>query len=309
MANLLRVIAPTFAAIGAAVITLTGCTAADAPEESAAASPGFGHVHALDFDPKTGATYASTHNGIWVLPTSRMPRTYPGGSAGPGTATVIANRAQDTMGFTVARPGVLLGSGHPDPAEQPELTPPNIGLISSSDGAETWTTISLRGETDFHDIETVELPDGQLRVYGYDATEGALKVSDDTGKTWTSAANLQARDFASDPANPDRIYATTAEGLMVSEDQGRSFAVMSSAPPLFLLTVTDAGDIIGIDVNGTIQRFHGNTWTENGTTVGVPEAFAYVGGDAPWILIADERGVVASDDFGKTTVALTGKEQ
>ena len=34
------------------------------------------------------------------------------------------------------------------------------------------------------------------------------------------------------------------------------------------------------------------------------EALEYVGGEAPWILIADERGVVASDDYGTTVTTL-----
>lgn len=146
---------------------------------------------------------------------------------------MIADRAHDTMDFTVARPGLLLGSGHPAPNEQLDLNPPNLGLIRSTDQGHTWETISLRGEADFHDLETVELPDGELRIYGYDSTEATLLVSDDTGKTWASAAALEARDFAVDPGDPDRIYATTAQGLLLSQDAGRTFAAVEGARPCF----------------------------------------------------------------------------
>ena len=114
-----------------------------------------------------GETYAATHNGVWVLPTAELPSSYPAVAASPvESPSQVAGRAQDTMGFIVGRPGLLLGSGHPDPAEQPELNPPNLGLISSTDGANTWESLSLRGETDFHDLDTVDLPDGQLGIDG-----------------------------------------------------------------------------------------------------------------------------------------------
>lgn len=70
------------------------------------------------------------------------------------------------------------------------------------------------------------------------------------------------------------------------------------------MTVTDARGILGSDVNGTVQRFDGTGWTEHGQAVGTPEAFTYVGGEAPWLLIADERGVIATDGYGDTAEVL-----
>ena len=70
------------------------------------------------------------------------------------------------------------------------------------------------------------------------------------------------------------------------------------------LTVTDDGEIIGIDTDGVIHRYDGTTWTAHGRTDGVPEAFAYVGGAAPWLMIADQRGLVATDDFGDSVTTL-----
>jgi hypothetical protein len=287
----------------AAVIGLVGC-ASPAPARSPAAVPEFGHVHALDADPSTGRTYAATHHGVWLLPTGTLPDSYPGGGGGSAAPTRIAGVARDTMAFTVARPGLLLASGHPAADEDFQLDHPNLGLMASIDGAETWVPVSLRGEVDFHDLETVELPDGNLRVYGHDSADGGVLVSDDTGGTWREASRLDARDLAVDPAEPDRVYATTPEGLVRSDDAGATFGPVEGAPPLLLVTVTGTAELVGVDVEGAVQRFDGERWTTHGTISGAPEALGWVDGTTPWLLIADERGVVASDDLGETVLPL-----
>ena len=298
-----RAILTALAVLSSAAV-VSACTSAPPPIPAATDDPILGHIHALDFDAESKLTYASAHNGVWVVPTDVLSETYLGAGVGPTAATRVAGRAQDTMGFTVARPGLLLGSGHPDPDEQPELIPPNLGLIASTDGAETWASVSLRGQTDFHDLETAELPDGELRIFGLDASESTVLVSDDTGGTWHAMASIQARDLAADPQHPDRLYATTAEALVRSEDAGATFTPVPDAPPLYLVTVADSGEIIGIDIEGVIHDYDGTTWTALGRTDGVPEAFAYIGGGAPWMLIADQRGLIATDDFGETVTTL-----
>ena len=288
----------------AACTTATGGAPASEPAY-------FGHVHGLGVDPATGTTYAATHNGVWVLPTAELPESYPAEGDDVEAPMQVAGRAQDTMGFVVGRPGLLLGSGHSGPAEQPDLNPPNLGLISSTDGAATWESVSLRGEVDFHDLETVELPDGALRIYGYDSTSGTVKTSSDSGRTWSAGATLELRDLAADPTDPGRVYATTAQGLLVSNDAGGTFLPVSGAPALFLLTLAPGtGEFIGIDTEGRLWTSgDGAAWTERGQSSGAPHALAYVGGDAPWILIADERGVVASDDYGETVTELVSVQR
>jgi len=293
----------------AAAVLITGATglagcAADTP---AAPSADLGHVHGLGVDPSNGETYAATHNGVWLIPTDQLPASFPANQRdSSGAPRQIADRAQDTMGFIVARPGLLLGSGHPDPADAG--SPANLGLIASTNRATTWESVSLNGEADFHDLDVAELPDGRLRVYGYD--NGIVKVSDDNGQSWSDRSSLDARDLAADPSNPDRLFATTGEGLMVSNDARTSFSVVNEAPALYLVTFTpDGSTLVGVDTQGTIWTKEGDRWTEHGATVGVPEALASVGGDgASWLLLADERGIVATDDFGETaTTLLTGK--
>ena len=306
--------AHTVVIVIAAVVAaaLTGCAAASGKTSPPVVDfeTQFGHIHGLGADQTTGETYAATHNGVWRIPTGNLPDSYlTGAKRATDTKVVqIAGRAQDTMGFTVAAPGLLLASGHPDPVEQPDLNPPNLGLIISTDGAKAWETLSLRGETDFHDLAAVELPDGELRAYGYDATTSTIRISNDSGMTWSSRATLQLRDLAADPTDPDRVFTTMAGGLLLSDDSGHSFAPLPGAPALFLITTSDeatGGALIGIDTNDAIwKQDETGTWSKTGQTEGTPEALEYVGGSSPWILLAAERGIVTSDDYGETGTVL-----
>lgn len=77
--------------------------------------------------PADGALYAATHTGLFRLD-------------GDGNVERIADRYQDTMGFTVAGPDEFLASGHPDLRDkelQVEGKPPLLGLIESPDAGRT----------------------------------------------------------------------------------------------------------------------------------------------------------------------------
>jgi hypothetical protein len=183
---------------------------------------------------------------------------------------------------------------------------PNLGLVASTDGAFRWESVSLREEVDFHDLEAAELPDGQLQTYGYDAGAGTVRASNDTGVTWTTGAKLDLRDLAVDPATSDRVFATTANGLVVSNDARSSFMPVPDAPALYLLTITpNNGELIGIDTEGTVWTSpDAALWTDRSRVAGQAEALTYIGGGAPWILIADERCIVATNDYGATVTVL-----
>jgi hypothetical protein len=142
-----------------------------------------------------------------------------------------------------------------------------------------------------------------LRVYGYDATRATILISDDNGTTWSDGAALELRDMTTDPSKPDRIYATTAAGLQVSDDIARTFTPVANAPALVLIDATDTG-YVGIDTVGAIWNNDGAGWVQGATIIGGPQALDYVGGSEPWLLISDDRGVVATADLGATTVPL-----
>jgi len=284
---------------GSVAAAIAGCSGApdDAQESPGAGGEGFGHIHGLGVDTTSETAYVATHTGVFELPALNSDPVSVGDLEGP-----IAGRAQDTMGFTMVGAD-MFGSGHPDPAEEPALTPPNLGLITSTDAAQTWTSVSLRGQTDFHDLAVAPGQSGDVRIYGYDATSGAVMVSRDGGTSWTEGATVALRDLTVDPADPDTVYATTGDGLAVSTDAGATFRLVADAPALYLIeSLSDGnGGMIGIAVDGTVWvRTGAAGWQSTGSAGGSVQAMTYIGTPTSLLLVADDRGIVVSDDRGAT---------
>ena len=242
------------------------------------------HVHGLGVDPGDGTLYAATHSGLFRIPAQ-------------GRAQRVANRAQDTMGFSVVGPGRFIGSGHPDFRED-DVRPPLLGLIASDDAGQTWQRLSLHGEADFHALVAAH-----GLVYGYDATSSTFMVSADRER-WDRRSRLPVRDFAVDPADADAVVATTEQGLAVSADGGRTWAPVAGAPPLVVLAWTARGALHGVAVDGSVHRSDdaGTTWTRTGDAGGEPEAVTVDDRDGTttvYVAVAG-KGILASGGGGRT---------
>lgn len=246
------------------------------PSESPPVS--FGHIHGIGENPSDKLVYVATHTGVYRL--------------SPGRSERIANRFQDTMGFTIASPGEFLASGHP----ALDSTDPNpLGLIRSTDLAESWDAIAFAGKQDFHAIDVVP-----SRTYAYGAS-GELYASQDQ-KTWKQVARADLIDIAADPTAPGKVFATTATGQLVTIDEnenGTPSPASATAPALALIDFTSEGAIVGVDPSG--QVFVGDNlganWDKRGALAGVPEAISMRG--ETWFA-ATESGVYASSDDGRT---------
>lgn len=274
-------------AVATAILLPSGCSRGGTP--TTAGSPGVAHVHGLGVDPGDGSLYAATHTGLFVIPAK-------------GAAKRIADRYQDTMGFTVVGARRFLGSGHPDIQDR-ELsvpgTPPLIGLIESRDAGVTWKKRSLFGEADFHAI--VAAPGV---VYGYDSTGDRLMVSSDQ-KTWeTRSTGVTIDSLAVSPTDPGRLLAATANGVVSSNDGGRTFAAVAGAPALAMVAWTAKRGVWGIAADGVVSQAATpeGPWTAMGTLPGEPEAFL-VTDDALFaaVMSADGRSeIYRSGDDGAT---------
>ncbi len=232
------------------------------------------HVHGLGLDPANGSLYAGTHYGLIRISEN-------------GEASRVAERVQDFMGFTVVGPEHYLASGHPGADQE---GPSNLGLIESTDGGQTWATVSLEGEADFHALEA-----RHGLVYGYNV--GSLMVSND-GVTWETRGSLPLADFAVSPADPDTMVATTEQGLALSTDGGRSFAPMEGAPLLQLVSWTDDSVLVGVAPDGAtyLSNDDGESWQQRASVEGQPEALTAVGRE---VFVALAGGtVVRSTDAG-----------
>lgn len=281
------VVATAVAAAGAIYLSQRGegpSTVSAGPLPPVEFETGVVHVHGLGVDPADGVLYAATHSGLFRLPTS-------------GAAVRVANREQDTMGFSIVGPGTFIGSGHPDFRED-NVRPPLLGLIESTNAGQSWARLSLHGKADFHALHAAH---GQ--VYGYDSTSQTLMVSKDR-ENWDRRARLLMRDFAVSPTDADSLLATTEGGLARSKDGGRTFEPIGGPPGLAVLAWATAGSLYGAAFDGKIYHSTdgGATWTARGPDGGQPEALAVDsrgGTETVYVAVAG-RGILASTDGAKT---------
>lgn len=271
---------PALAAAVLLAAALTACAnGSDTPasEESPASGVAVSHIHGLGIDPADGRLYVATHEGVIAVEDD--------------SSTQRVGDTADYMGFTVKGSRTFLGSGHPAEGSGGHA---NRGLIESTDSGKTWKTRSLGGEADFHALEYAH-----KTIYGYDSTNGMLRVSED-GEKWDDRAKLTALDIAVSPADPDLVLATTREGVAKSTDGGEKFGP-GAEPLMAYLSWAEPDALYGIDPVGGLHRSTdgGKTWKKAGTVPGgQPQALTAV--DADRVLAATQDGVYETRDGGKT---------
>jgi len=218
--------------------------------------PGPVHVHGLGVNPKDGALFIATHTGLF--------RT----AKGEQESKRVADRYQDTMGFTVAGPDRFLGSGHPDFQKDPDL-PPLLGLIESRDAGESWESVSMLGEADFHVLEALG-----RRVYGFDSSGERLMVSVDGGERWIERSPPEPLiSLAMDPQQPKRIVVAGETRLYLSSTEGRRWRPVKGDPGLLSWPAPNRLYLIHGDGRVSVSRAPGSGWREVGEIGGQPAAF------------------------------------
>ena len=247
----------------------------------AQANPEFGGVHNLLIT-DDGILFG-THHGVWLQQKSQDP-------------VPVGDSRFDVMGLA-NHAGGLVASGHPGSTEEQVG---NIGLRGSTDQGRTWKNISLTGQVDFHRL----VSSGQ-RILGLSATDGALLVSNDSGKTWETLPNPNLFDLALDPSNPSNVVGTTETGPILSTDGGRTFAPIAGAPLLALLS-WDTTRLVGVTPDGFIYESldQGNTWSKIASVTGQVRAIAAQGDEIA--VLAGTDLYYSSDAGGNFTIRLTG---
>jgi hypothetical protein len=238
------------------------------------------HVHGLGVNPADGTLFVAAHTGLFSSP------------EGSSSAERVDDQYQDTMGFTVVGPDHFLGSGHPAPGEN---RPSSLGLIESTDGGRSWEEVSLAGEADFHVLRFAH-----DRVYGFNALDGRLMLSDDGGETWTEREPPgPLLDLAIDPEDRERLVAATEDGLAISEDDGQSWEPLSDE--LGLLAWPEPGRLFLVNGGGEIQasRDAGKRWASVGSIGGQPAALGAASATELYAALGDGT-VLESADGGRT---------
>ena len=271
-------------ALVAAVMALAGCggganQTATPQAPSGPADGGLEHIHGLGVSGET--LFIATHTGLWTAP------------RGDVQARRFGSSRQDIMGFSVLREGRFVGSGHPDPSQTDQ--PPNLGLIESRDGGRSWRSVSLRGDADFHVLQSAG-----NSVYGVNSADGQIMASSDAGRSWQRhKPPAGVFSLAIDPRAGKRILVSTERGVFASQNGGEQWRPLRTR--LAGLLAWPAGGrlyLLGGDGEVQMSADGGQTWKPTGAIGGEPTAFIAHGADL-YASLSDNT-VKRSADGGRT---------
>lgn len=259
----------------------TGESSSPAAGEAAEQPAPLIHVHGIARHPRTGDVLVATHQGLFQQVDGKLVRKGP---------------AIDLMGFTIGDDGTLYASGHPAPGTD---LPQPVGLITSQDTGGTWQVASLGGQSDFHALTA-----GPNGVIGFD---GTLQHTSDT-KTWTTQdIPSPPRVLAASPTS-GKLLATTSAGLLMSQDEGATWASLAPPETAVLAAWADEETIVISSAAGRLATSSdaGQTWTLHPKNIGVAEAlWAGRTSDGQVEIIASVEGqVISTKDAGTTTQTL-----
>ena len=217
------------------------------------AEPILHHVHGLAFTPDGKALAIPAHTGLAIYRDGRW-------SLAPGPA-------HDFMGFSVAA-AAIYSSGHPAPGS-PLRNP--FGLMKSPDGGNTWHSLGLSGEADFHNLAVGYRTNAVYVVNGEPNSRmprPGIYFTTDDGKSWKQSAaagvSSQVIGIAAHPTEPGTLALGTLGGLFLSRDFGATFrrigmplratAVLFDVDGKHLYFASDGGDaLLRISLDGRLN--------------------------------------------------------
>lgn len=232
----------------AEILELQAFLDGDAPTGMTPLDPPLDHVHGAAV--VDGRVMVATHDGLHAV------------DPASGATSRIGSSGDDFMGFAVDA-DVLYASGHPGPVSD---LPDPLGLLTSSDGGATWSSVSLLGEVDFHGLAGWE---GNIAGI---ATDRGLLVSTDSGRTW-----------APGPISSPWSIAWFGGELWIASDLGLArwsptteelIDVRQSPAAVALSAATDGSILWAVDAAGEVwSSADGSAWAARGSVSAI-EAIA-----------------------------------
>lgn len=204
--------------LGAVAILIVGAFFAFREEDSSSPSDGqhqnvvqMPHVHGLSFSGDGQQLIVPAHIGLIIFEDNQWSQP--------------EMPAHDYMGYSGVDDG-FFSSGHP--GIDSDLVNP-LGLVRSTDGGYTVSTIDFAGETDFH-FMAVGYENHAIYVLNpqpNSSLPAGLHYSLHEGETWQSSAldGLEGSmtQIAVHPTNGSTVVIATQTGLFLSEDFGDTF--------------------------------------------------------------------------------------
>lgn len=276
--------------LAVAAILASGCGGGDGGMQLVDLDKKPPYVNSLDVDPADGSFLLTTNRGFYRIPAD-------GGKAERIRAQVTAEEGTSPVGtfleLDVLGPDEIVGSGHPD---NPQALPEYLGFMRSTDGGQTFRSVSRMGEADLHQIRRVH-----GRLYAFDAVLGAILISEDDGKTWTERFTPRELilDFVVDPEDPERLIVSTDEQIYRSKDGGETWRPTTRGrAPRLDWPAADA--LMRADKDGQFQvsADGGETWERRGRIEGEPYEVRAVGADRAFVALSDGT-ILATTDGGR----------
>jgi hypothetical protein len=249
-------------------------------------------VGAVDVNPADDSLWFSTNTGLFRVP--------PGGNrpervTGTLTTDLGTGEISEQLVIRFRGPDEIVASGHP-PAESESDLPPALGMIESDDGGRTWTGISEVGRADFHAIQV-----SRDRLVAAIFGQALVNVSGDGGRRFEARTPpAPVIDLEVDPRDPRRWIGSTAEGLIVSADEGQTWRQIDPTPnSRFAWPESDV--LFRIDPGGPVKLSGdgGRTWEDRGSTGGEPQALFAADADHLYAALIDGT-IKESRDGGRS---------
>lgn len=269
--------------IAAIVATAAACGSGDTAVVAAAGD--LGHIHDLVLD-DDGTLLVASHTGLYRI--EALDR------------AVLVGEQHDFMAMA-ADADTLIASGHPNlllERYRVEGRPPFLGLIRSSDGGKAWQIVDLLGDADFHALVPTD-----AGLFGAETT-GRIWFLDAASGDWSQLGEVEARDLAVNPADPNHQLAPDYDGTVwASIDGATSWTVLDAAPPVIEIEWISERRIVGVTEAGSIWVADepGGPWTETASAAsgGEVETF-YVDRDGDWWVSVHGGSISHSSDGGGT---------
>jgi hypothetical protein len=238
-------------------------------------------VHEIVLDRSDGHLLVATHSGLYETALWVAHPTLTGPQGEQRDVTALASFDQ-----------TLYGSGR-----RAGDAGPSIGLATSSNHGQTWTTQAMYGYRQFRNVLVTQV-DGQLHMFALDSRNSLLR-STDGGTRWSAAPGVRPNAIQT---SAGRLFAATTAGVRTSADNGASWSA-PDGPALRLMARGNPaqGCLVGIDAEGKVWKYLVGIWSAQGTAPDGAQALTTIesGGNLT-LIVATSHGLQRSSDWGAT---------